>query len=327
MRILAILKPSGEVLFQGLTLNEFSFAYNLELARSRGVNAVVLRATAGSNYTDLYFSESANRARNAGMKLGFYHYLIAESVDEARAQARFFCTTIADQAYDFRPAMQFESFGSLSAEQINQIALAFLEETEANCGAVPVVYTYAEAATHLWNAAIAERYPLWLIDPSGGTQPNLESPWASWVGWQYTATSEARCFVNGIPVSRFTADMLLDSGDAGTERKLICLVVAPGDTLGGIARLFDTTVEEIVQLNRIADPNRIYPGQQLYLWVAQSVPYPCCDHYTVKRGDSLSAIGERFGVDWRRLASINQIADPDRIQAGQVIKLGLCSGS
>lgn len=327
MRILAILKPSGEVLFQGLTLNEFSFAYNLELARSRGVNAVVLRATAGSNYTDRYFSESANRVQDAGMKLGFYHYLIAESADEARAQARFFCTTIADQAYDFRPAMQFESFGSLSAEQINQIALAFLEETEANCGAAPVVYTYAEAATHLWSAAIAERYPLWLIDPSGGTQPNLESPWTSWVGWQYTATSEARCFVNGIPVSRFTADMLLDAADAGMERKFICLVVAPGDTLSGIARLFDTTVDEIVQLNRIADPNRIYPGQQLYLWVAQSVPYPCCDHYTVKRGDNLSAIGERFGVDWRRLASINQIADPDRIQAGQVIKLGLCSGS
>ena len=44
----------------------------------------------------------------------------------------------------------------------------------------------------------------------------------------------------------------------------------------------------------------------------------------VKRGDTLSGIGARFGVDWKRLASINQIPNPNRIFPGQEIKLGLC---
>lgn len=321
---MAILKPSGEVLFQGLTINEFTSGYNYELARSQGINAAILRATAGSNYTDLRFPVTVKRVQEAGMNLGFYHYLIAETEEEARSQARFFASTIADTDYNLRPAMLFEMLGDLSRTQANRVALAFLEEVESATGVIPVVYTNAELANNTWNSTIASRYPLWIIDPGEGSNPDLNSPWTSWVGWQYATTSDPACLVGGIPVSRFTADMRTEAGATGGEKKLICLTVAPGDTLYGIARLFNTTVNEIVALNQITNPNRIFPGQQLYLWVSQNVPYPCCDVYTVKRGDTLSAIGERFGVDWRRIASINQIANPNRIFPGQVLKLGVC---
>lgn len=321
---MAILEPSGEVLFQGLTINEFTAGYNYELALSQGINAAILRATAGSNYTDLRFPVTVRRVQEAGMNLGFYHYLIADTEDEARAQARFFASTIADFEYDLRPAMLFEMFGDLNRTQANRVALAFLEEAERITGVTPVVYTDTEMANNLWNSTIAGRYPLWIIYPQEASNPDLDSPWTEWVGWQYRNTTDPACLVGGIPVSRFTEDMRVQAGAVGSDRKLICVTVAPGDTLYGIARLFNTTVSDIVQLNQIANPNRIFPGQQLYIWVAQSVPYPCCDTYTVKRGDTLSAIGERFGVDWRRIASINEIANPNRIVPGQIFKLGLC---
>lgn len=95
MKIMSVLNPSGKILFQGLTINEFSSGVNWTLARNQGFNAAVLRATAGSNYTDLFFPISVQRAQEAGMKLGFYHYLIAENEAEAREQARFFASTIA----------------------------------------------------------------------------------------------------------------------------------------------------------------------------------------------------------------------------------------
>lgn len=322
---MAILRPSGEVLFQGLTINEFSAGYNYELAISQGIEAAVLRATAGSNYTDLRFPVTVKRVQEAGMRLGFYHYLIADDEAEARAQARFFASTIAPFDYQLRPAMLFELFGELNRTQVNRIALAFLSETENATGVIPVVYTDKESANNLWTAEVANNYPLWIMDEEEAANPDLDSPWQSWVGWQYRRISNPGCLVGGIPVSRFAAGMLAETGSSGSERKLICLTVAPGDTLFGIARLFNTTVNEIVQLNQISNPNLIFPGQQLYLWVSQSVPYPCCDTYTVKRGDTLSAIGERFGVEWRRIASINEIANPNRIFPGQVIKLGICN--
>ena len=43
--------------------------------------------------------------------------------------------------------------------------------------------------------------------------------------------------------------------------------------------------------------------------------------YTVRIGDTLSEIGERFAVSHQDLAAFNDIANPDRIYPGQVIKI------
>ncbi|WP_242824111.1 LysM peptidoglycan-binding domain-containing protein [[Clostridium] dakarense] len=40
-------------------------------------------------------------------------------------------------------------------------------------------------------------------------------------------------------------------------------VVKSGDTLSGIAKKFNVTVDELVILNDIPNPNLIYPGQVL----------------------------------------------------------------
>ncbi len=41
--------------------------------------------------------------------------------------------------------------------------------------------------------------------------------------------------------------------------------VKSGDTLSTIAKKYGTTVNDIMQINRIADKNRIYVGQKIYI--------------------------------------------------------------
>ena len=103
--------------------------------------------------------------------------------------------------------------------------------------------------------------------------------------------------------------------------KLICVTVAYGDTLSGLAKTFGTTVSEIVRMNRIANPNRIYPGNRLVLRVPAGTPIPACDTYTVVRGDTLSGIAGRLGVSQADLVRLNNIRNPNRIYPGQVLKL------
>ena len=43
--------------------------------------------------------------------------------------------------------------------------------------------------------------------------------------------------------------------------------------------------------------------------------------YTVVKGDTLSAIGMKFGVNWRDIAALNHIKNPDLIHPGEVFRI------
>jgi nucleoid-associated protein YgaU len=43
--------------------------------------------------------------------------------------------------------------------------------------------------------------------------------------------------------------------------------------------------------------------------------------YTVKPGDTLSEIAASFGIDWREMARLNNLDNPDLIFPGQVFKV------
>lgn len=100
--------------------------------------------------------------------------------------------------------------------------------------------------------------------------------------------------------------------------------VRPGDTLSGIAAAHGTTVDALVQLNGIANPNLIYVGQVLKLPGGSTptpAPAPVLGTYTVKPGDTLSGIAQKYGTNYQTLAAINGISDPNKIYVGQVIKV------
>jgi LysM repeat protein len=121
---------------------------------------------------------------------------------------------------------------------------------------------------------------------------------------------------------------------AGTP---ITHTVQRGETLGNIAQRYNTTVQEILQANQIANPNRILPGQQLNIWAAEidmpvepvsappelveGAPPESSITYVVQRGENLSQIALRHGVNWRLLAQVNGITNPDHVYSGQVLTI------
>ena len=57
-----------------------------------------------------------------------------------------------------------------------------------------------------------------------------------------------------------TATPIPDDIAKGTE---ITYAIQAGDTLAGIAALFNSTIDEIIELNNLEDPNAIFVGQQI----------------------------------------------------------------
>jgi LysM repeat protein len=43
--------------------------------------------------------------------------------------------------------------------------------------------------------------------------------------------------------------------------------------------------------------------------------------YEIQKGDSLTSIADRFGVDLAQLIALNKIKDPNKIQAGQKLRI------
>jgi LysM repeat protein len=101
-----------------------------------------------------------------------------------------------------------------------------------------------------------------------------------------------------------------------------------GDTLSRIARLFNTTVETIAQMNGIVNPNQIQVGQQLNIPGPPPAPEPAptevppvveTQTYVVQPGDTLNRIAIRFGVSIGALVQANNIRQPNLIYWGQLL--------
>ena len=112
-------------------------------------------------------------------------------------------------------------------------------------------------------------------------------------------------------------------------------VVVSGDTLGKIAKKFGTTYQEIALINGIPNPDIIQVGQVLKIPGSSSNTSSSSSQnstlsyttYEIVNGDTLSGIAKRCGTTYQELARINGIADPNKIQVGQVIKVPGSNGS
>lgn len=94
--------------------------------------------------------------------------------------------------------------------------------------------------------------------------------------------------------------------------------VQSGDTLSGIAAAYGTSWQHLADINGIADPNIIHPGQVLKIDGGS----PAVQTYAVRSGDTLSGIASQYGTSYQRLAEINGISNPNLIHPGQVLRIG-----
>ncbi|WP_343009951.1 LysM peptidoglycan-binding domain-containing protein [Clostridium celatum] len=100
-------------------------------------------------------------------------------------------------------------------------------------------------------------------------------------------------------------------------------VVQNGDTLSKIASRFDTTVQYLARINGIKNPNLIYTGQVLKIESSGSSVQgsSTTSTYVVRAGDTLSSIALRFDTTVNNLIDLNDIANPNLIYVGQVLKI------
>lgn len=330
------LTPSADPRYNGIDVSNWQGYIDYRQVKESGIEVVYIKSSQGSNIKDAYFDINYENAKANGLKVGFYHFLTATNTGEAEQEARFFASVIAGKQPDCKLVMDYEVFGGVSVEESNNIAQVFLETVKRLTNKEVIVYSDLSNARDRFSRQIADNYELWIAYYGDyNNLRNIETRWQKWIGVQYTD----RGYVPGIrgKVDRdlYTENIFLsdtsevpntENPNDSMNTETITYTVQSGDTLSSIASRYGTTVQELVDINGLSNPNLIYPGEVLRI-MTNSTTHGSETRgtgsivYTVQRGNTLSQIANRYGVTVSHIVEINNIANPNLIYPGQKLRI------
>lgn len=326
------LSPQSELSYEGIDVSDWQGYIDYSQVKNSGIDVVYIKASQGNSIKDPYFEINYENAKANNLKVGFYHFLTATTVEEAEQQATFFTSVISGKQVDCKLAMDYEQFDGIDAQLINQIAMAFMKKVEELTKKQVIIYSDLYNSESTFNSELSSQGELWLAYYGDYRDlENVNSSWDTFIGVQYTDQGSVAGINGNVDRDLFTKEIFLDDSSeiANTENpngnyntETIYYTVKRGDTLSAIASRYGTTVQEIAQINGIQNVNLIYPGQVLKITTNSS------DHgsetnstgktyYTIRRGDTLWGISRRYGVSIQNIISWNNIQNPNLIYPGQ----------
>ena len=331
-------EASSQTLYDGIDVSSWQGNIDFSKVKNSGISIVYMKVSEGFYSVDNFFEQNYREAKAYGLKVGFYHYVTARTVEDAIKQAKFFVSNISGKVPDCKLAMDFESFGNLSREEINQIGLAFIETVEDLSKKSAIVYSNAYTATNIFDSRLS-KYPLWVAQYEV-SRPTVNANWSYWDGWQYTDEGEVPGISTYVDRDKFTPNIFLDDStniptmppdntpSIPNETGFKTITIVYGDTLSELAIKYNTTVSRLVELNNIKNPNLIYAGNTLIVPISSgsngnnnSNNNICTTTYIVQRGDTLSQIALNFGTTVSEIASINNIKNVNLIYTGQSLQI------
>lgn len=328
------IEPAGRV-YEGIDVSGWQGKIDFSQVKNSGIDFVYIKSSEGQNTVDSYFRRNYEEARSNGLNIGFYHYVRARTTEEAILEAEHFANTIAGTVPTCKLAMDFENFGNLSISEINEISKVFLERVQELTNKEMIIYSNTSSARTIFSWELANEYPLWVAQYYVNN-PSDNGKWSVWEGFQYTDRGTVPGINGYVDRDRFTSKILLDNKEeipsneennennenTGDASNYIRYTIQRGDTLSEIAQRYNTTVNELVRLNNIQNPNMIYANETLLIPTKNNSISTGSDDknntiYIVQRGDTLYSIAKRFNTTVKNIVNNNGISNQNLIYPGQ----------
>ena len=170
---------------KGIDVSYAQGAVDWQRVKESGVEFVMMRASRGALSSsrpiaeDVTFRYNVTEATKAGLNVGVYHYLYAETVAEAKKEAKFFLKTIKPYKITYPVVLDVEeqSQADLGKEKITKIAKAFLDEIRA-AGYYAMLYSNKSWLTYNFDMSQLADYEIWLAQ--WNTVPTYKGEFGMW---------------------------------------------------------------------------------------------------------------------------------------------------
>jgi lysozyme len=175
---------------KGIDVSNWQSAIDWKQVKDAGYQFVFMKATEGNDFIDHTFDEFRQGARDAGLKVGYYHfYQPSVPVDE---QVNLFCSVVGKAEPDaLRLVIDAEDnsiWEKYPVQERARMVDEFLTGVQNKLGITPQVCIYCSkefANDMLGNAPELKKYSLWIAN-WGPHDPPVPEPWDNWDFWQYT---------------------------------------------------------------------------------------------------------------------------------------------
>lgn len=252
---------------------------------------VICKATEGTSYINPDCDRVYQDAKNSGKKTGVYHYA---SGGDALAEAKFFVDNISDYIGEAILVLDFE------ADAVNEgvgWAKDFLDAVYNMTGVKPLIYMSRSVVNRYdWSSVHDAGYGLWVAAYYKGyatiygfeDNPTLYGSVDAWEGelalYQYTSSGRLSGWSGNLDLDKFYGDESTWDAFAGYSGG----ASGSGGSSGG--NYTPGNVEH-------SDDKATY--------------------YTVRSGDTLSGIAQRYNTTYQAIAEKNGISNPNLIYPGQ----------
>lgn len=321
-----------------ITVSDYVSARN-----SYGIKAVTAKITEGTSYHDPYAAQNIANAQSAGLYINGYYFCRYTSVAGAKAEAEYAVQMAKQDGLPINSVLvaDIEAGQSSLGSYTNSLAISAMKDIVERAGYRFDVYTMG---SWVGNSINSNEVGWVAYYPYNVTTDRYTSHHA----WQWTDSFNLSSKFNSVDMSQLydnyytggqDKNAVISNGDTtdvshsnsgstsnntnmSAQQGGTTYTVKSGDTLSGIASKYGMSTSQLASLNGITNQDYIYVGQVLKVTGSSSSGSTSTSAtYTVKSGDTLSGIANKYGMSTSELASLNGISNSNLIYVGQVLKV------
>ena len=295
---------------------------------AKQVDHVIVR-TMDADYEDKVHKTHHKELQKRGVPTAAYAFFRARNSTHVKNEAKMFY----DRNKGNNITMYWIDVEVVTASNIRALVTQYIDELR-KLGAKKVGLYIAHHLYKELNLDVSKADAVWIPHYGSGSAAADSTPQFPCDIHQYTEHGRLPGYSGNLDLNRLMGSKPLEFFTDGKESKIKPKAPAPkeeakpttnsqnykvksGDTLSGIAVKFGTTTEVLQNLNGITNANKIYAGQVLKVKGTAKKATPKTSTYTVKAGDTLSGIAQKYGTTTKALQSLNGITKPNLIYAGQ----------
>lgn len=277
---------------KGIDVSRHQGNIDFNKVKNAGIDFVIIRAGYGRDISqkDKLFEQNYKRAKTAGLKVGAYWYSYATSVDDVKQEAKACLQAIKGKTFEYPIYFDLEEQDQFAKGKAfcDSLVKAFCTELEKAGYWAGLYISRSPLQTHI-SSDVAKRYALWIAEY--GSKCNYSGSYAI---WQYSSKGKVAGVSGNVDCDYCYIDYPTAIKKAGKNGFKKSTAVKA------------TVLKPVAKTKPKTKPKATAKKETVY---------------TVKKGDTLSAIAKKYKTTVKKLVKDNNIKNADLIYTGQKIKI------